>query len=164
MDKIKRVITNPQFNSYLLYNSNAEKKRMFCCHDFEHAVETARLTYILILEEGNPFISREIAYAAGLLHDVGRWAEYKTGTDHAIKSAELAEEILLEAGFSIDETSLIKEAICEHRNKSAGSHNRSILSSALIRADSLSRKCFSCSSKEQCNKFDLQPNNYTLLY
>lgn len=164
MNKIENIIANPVYQDYLKRNSNAEIDRIFCCHDFDHVVETARLTYILILEEGTPFISREIAYAAALLHDIGRWTEYQSGDDHAEKSADLAREILIEAGFSNDETRLIERAIREHRNKDYNRKSRPILSAALARADSLSRKCFCCSSKKQCNKLEKQPNKDTLLY
>ncbi|MGM0652999.1 MAG: HD domain-containing protein [Bacillota bacterium] len=164
MEKIDKIIANHVYNDYVKRNSNAENERVFCCHRFDHLVDTARLTYILILEEGNPFISREIAYAAGLLHDIGRWTEYQTGTDHAKTSAELAEDILFEAGFSSAETQLIQKAISEHRNKNISGSNRSSLSAALARADSLTRKCFCCSSKKQCNKFEQQPNRNTLIY
>ena len=27
--------------------------------------------------------AKEVIYAAGLLHDIGKWQEYKTGIDHA---------------------------------------------------------------------------------
>ncbi len=164
MKKVESIIASPLYREHLMRNSDVEKERIFCCHDFDHLLETARLTYILIIEEGNPFISREIAYAAGLLHDIGRWTEYQEGTDHAHKSAELAKEILVEAGYSKDEISLIQQAIREHRNKDSALNNRSILSSILAKADSLSRKCFCCSSKEQCNKLEKQPNKDTLLY
>ncbi len=164
MYKIKKIIAHPAYNEHLKRNCDAESERIFCCHNFEHVVDTARLTYILILEEGNPFISREIAYAAGLLHDIGRWAEYQTGKDHAEKSADLAKEILIEADFSSDETRLIQKAISEHRDKNYSRKNRTILSAALARADSLARKCFCCSSRDNCNKLEQQPNRNTLIY
>lgn len=164
MEKIEKIIANPLYVDYLKRNGDAEAGRIFCSHDFDHVVETARLTYILILEEGNPFISREIAYAAGLLHDIGRWAEYQNGTDHALKSSDLAEEILTEAGFSLAETRLIQEAISEHRDKNSNHGSISSLSAALARADNLTRKCFCCSSREKCNKNEQQPNMNTLLY
>jgi len=164
MDKIEKIIAHPAYNDYLNRNCDAERVRSFCCHNFDHVVDTARLTYILLLEEGNPFISREIAYATGLLHDIGRWAEYQTGKDHAEKSADLAKEILIEAGFSSEETRLIQKAISEHRDKNYSRKNRPILSAALARADSLTRKCFCCSSRDNCNKLEQQPNRNTLIY
>ncbi len=164
MEQIRRIIANPAYRECLTKNEAAENDRIFCTHHFEHLLATARLTYILILEEGCPFISREMAYAAGLLHDIGRWCEYWDGTDHAKASAELAEPILLEAGFSENESRIIKQAIAQHRLKGDCCEHRSLLSAALSRADSLSRNCFSCKVREQCRKFGHQPNQETLLY
>jgi len=164
MHQIKKIIASSAYREYLEKNKKAEENRIFCTHHFEHLLATARLTYILILEEGIPFISREMAYAAGLLHDIGRWFEYIDGTDHAKKSAELAETILSEAGFSIAESKLIQRAIAQHRKKSGGREHHSPLSKALSRADSLARLCFCCKTREKCFKLDQQPNKNTILY
>ncbi len=164
MNNIEQIIANPIYRECLEKNNGAEENRMFCNHHFEHLLATARLTYILILEEKAPFITREMAYAAGLLHDIGRWLEYQSGADHAKKSAELAETILSETGFSEAECSLIQKAIAQHRIKSDCREHRSPLSAALGRADSLSRTCFRCDVWEQCSKFEEQPNRETLLY
>jgi len=94
MKRINRIVANPEYKLYLQKNSSAEENRPFCTHQFGHLLSVARLTYMLLLEDGCPFISREMAYAAGLLHDIGRWHEYQTETDHAQYSAELAEAIL----------------------------------------------------------------------
>lgn len=164
MNTIEQIIANPIFRDCLEKNYGAEENRLFCHHHFEHLLATARLTYILILEENTPFITREMAYAAGLLHDIGRWFEYQSGTDHAKKSAELAETILSETGFSEAECNLIQKAIAQHRIKNDCNEHRSPLSTALGRADSFSRTCFRCDVWEQCNKFEEQPNRETLLY
>ncbi len=164
MQQIKMIIASSAYQEHLEKNKTEEENRLFCTHHFGHLLETARLTYILILEKGTPFISREMAYAAGLLHDIGRWFEYQTGTDHAKKSAELAETILLEAGFSSAECKLIQKAIAQHRLKSDCREHRSPLSTALASADSLARSCFQCSARDQCNKLEEQPNQETLLY
>ncbi len=164
MEKIEKIINSVFFQDCLEKNIIAENERAFCGHHFEHLLTTARLTYILLLEKGIPFISREMAYAAGLLHDIGRWHEYRTGADHAARSAELAEAILLEAGFTGAERLLIQKAIAQHRLKEGNPEHRSPLSKALARADSLARTCFRCSSSGQCNKFEQQPHRETLLY
>ncbi len=66
MQQIKKIIASSAYREYLEKNKKAEENRIFCTHHFEHLLSTARLTYILILEEGTPFISREMVYAAGL--------------------------------------------------------------------------------------------------
>lgn len=164
MERINRIISNPDYQIYLQKNRCEENNRPFCNHHFEHLLSVARLTYILLLEDGCPFISREIAYAAGLLHDIGRWYEYQSEADHAQFSAELALIILTKAGFSEAENLLIKKAIAQHRQKDECEKHCSTLSNALKKADSLSRICFQCDVRVKCNKLDRQPHREELLY
>ncbi|HSW35945.1 MAG TPA: HD domain-containing protein [Candidatus Limnocylindrales bacterium] len=150
MDRVNNIIFHRNYQPCLLKNKNQEASRKFCHHDFEHMLTVARLTYLLLLEEGSPFISQEMAYAAGLLHDIGRWNEYQTTVDHAQHSAELAEPILIEAGFSLSERELIIKAILQHRIKKEADEHYSPLSKALRNADRLSRLCFCCAAREEC--------------
>ncbi len=164
MKRVNIIIADPEYRSCLQKNSDAEEGRQFCSHHFEHLLSVARLTWLLLLEEGSPYISREIAYAAGLLHDIGRWREYEDGTDHGAYSAELAQPLLQKAGFSEDERALIGKAIAQHRSKSAFAEHISPLSSALRRADKYERVCFFCAARFQCNKVEAQPHRYELIY
>ena len=99
MEKVNRIIFDDQYRLYLLKNKALEEDRSFCHHNFEHLLTVARLTYLLLLEKECRFISKEMAYSAGLLHDIGRWKEYQGEGDHAGHSAALAESILERAGF-----------------------------------------------------------------
>lgn len=164
MNRVNAILNNPAYMDYIEKNVAEEENRLFCRHHFEHLLDVARITYILILEGGNPFISREMSYAAGLLHDIGRWNEYRESVDHAHLSAELAETILDDAGFSAAEKELIKKAISEHRLKGESSIHRSPLSLALSRADSFSRLCYRCKVSNTCNKFDQQPTRNSFNY
>jgi len=164
MNRIDRIIRSSKFQFHLLENATAENTRPFCSHDFEHLLTVARITWILLLEEKVPFISREMAYAAGLLHDIGRWYEYKAGEDHAACSANLAEPILKAAGFLEAECRLILKAIAQHRLKEDYSKHRTPLSTALSKADRLSRLCFKCKARSQCNKLEKQPCREELIY
>lgn len=164
MDRANRIITDPVFRGYLQKNDIAEEGRLFCSHHFDHLLSTARLTWIFLLEEGSPYISREIAYAAGLLHDIGRWREYLDGGDHADYSAKLAKPLLRNAGFSETESGLIIKAIKQHRDSDDPEIHRSPLSLALSRADKYSRLCFNCSSREACKKLNKQPHKHRLEY
>ncbi len=164
MSKINKIILNRDYQLYLKKNEAEEKNRPFCSHHFEHLLDVARITYILLLEENSPFISREMAYAAGLLHDIGRWHEYETETDHAEYSADLAEPILVKAGFSEAECRLIEKAIEQHRLKENYLLHRSPLSTALSKADSLSRLCFRCDARNQCKQPKQQPHYKGLIY
>lgn len=164
MKRVNAVLNNPVYLDHVEKNYTEESDRFFCRHHFDHLLDVARITYILILEGGNPFISREMSYAAGLLHDIGRWNEYREAVDHAQYSAELAEPILTDAGFTEAEKALIKKAISEHRLKDESFKHRSPLSLALSRADSFSRLCYRCEASEMCKKFDRQPTRDLLKY
>ncbi len=164
MERVNIIIADPEYRGYLQKNSDAENDREFCSHPFEHLLSVARITWLLLLEEGTPYISREIAYAAGLLHDIGRWREYKDGTDHAEYSAELAQPLLKKAGFSEAESALIRKAIAQHRSNSTAGGHISPLSSALRKADQYERTCFFCAARLQCNKVETQPHRYKLSY
>lgn len=164
MDRVNIIIADPEYRSYLQKNSDAEKNREFCSHPFEHLLSVARLTWILLLEEGTPYISREMAYAAGLLHDIGRWRELEDGIDHAKYSAKLARPLLKRAGFSEAESALIRKAVTQHRSKSEAVGHMSPLSSALRKADKYERTCFFCAARHQCNKVETQPHRNKLIY
>ncbi len=164
MSRIERILKNPSYLEYLRQNEVAEKERIFCGHSFDHLLAVARLTYIFLLEEGNPFITREMAYAAALLHDIGRWQEYSSDLDHALSSAELAGPILAATGFDRGEIVLIKKAICQHRLDETAAVHRSPLSRALKKADRYSRLCFDCEARDQCNKIKEQPHRNNLIY
>jgi uncharacterized protein len=164
MKRVNEIIDNPDYKLYLQNNAKAEEGRVFCRHPFEHLLDVARLTYIILLENNETYISREMAYAAGLLHDIGRWQQYETGEDHAAASAKLAAPLLESAGFSGSETDLILKAIRQHRLKADSGEHRSPLSRALCRADAYARICFRCTVRDQCNKLDSHPHSDRLEY
>jgi len=149
--------------------SAKEITRKFCGHDLQHFIDTARIAYILILEEklgenpwaGNVNFEKEIVYGAALLHDVGRWKEYETGEDHAEASAWLAKPILEGAGYSPDEIEIICRAILEHRSLP---QHPSLLGYILYKADKLSRSCFNCGAQSECYKWDEKQKRSFLTY
>ncbi|MDZ4133144.1 MAG: HD domain-containing protein [Dethiobacteria bacterium] len=164
MKRVNKIIDSSEYNLYLQNNEKAEEGRLFCKHHFEHLLEVARLTYILLLEDNALFISREMAYAAGLLHDIGRWRQYETDEDHAEASAKLAAPLLESAGFSKSETNLILKAVRQHRLKADSGEHRSPLSMALCRADAYARICFRCSVRDECDTLDSHPHRDYLEY
>lgn len=134
---------------YLNKNIELERERIYCHHDITHLLDVCRIAYILVLEK-NININKEIIYACGLLHDIGRWKEYTKGIDHALASKELAIEILKDCSFNEKEITLISDAIANHRNKN--NHN-SPLSELIYKSDKLSRPCFHCNAKSKCKRF-----------
>jgi uncharacterized protein len=174
MERIDAIVRDPLFQECLDKNTTVEKDREFCKHDLRHFVDVARITYILLLESGalinfaqdNNLRSlqsaKEAVYAAGILHDIGRWRQYETGEDHSVIGAELAEEILDRASFSTQEIRVITRAIREHREQREG---MSQLGELLHRADNLSRACHECDAKDKCYKFStMETGNLVLIY
>lgn len=173
MERIAAILKDPVFEESLTRTSLKETQRKFCRHTFQHFVDVARITYILLLENGDirRFMvennltlprAREIVYAAAILHDIGRWKEYETGEDHSVVSADMAQEILPRAGFSMFEIGIIIKSIKEHRKPS---ENMSLLGEQLYRADNLSRLCVYCEAKEDCYKYDdMETGRNTIIY
>ena len=108
MDRINKIIKHELYLEFVERIKVHEKDRIFCKHDPVHFLDVCRLSEIEWLEnkinvmecgEGPKGekkrtimefekIDRELLYACGLLHDIGRWQEYETGIRHEIASAE----------------------------------------------------------------------------
>lgn len=162
MIRVEAILKDPRYQEHINKNMIKETDRKFCRHTFQHLVDVARITYILLLEAGDfnrfmnennlaPDTAKEIVYASALLHDIGRWREYETGEDHALVSAELAVDILHEAGFNETEINIICMGIREHRRTC---EKASLLGDILNRADKLSRLCSQCKAGDECYKLE----------
>ena len=155
MDRIGNILSNKKFIKYLNKNEKREKARIFCKHTLEHFLDTARIAYIINLEN-NLNINKEYIYATALLHDIGKWKQYESGIPHEIASSTLAKTILEECSFSEEEIEIINEAILGHRKKE---ENPKDLIGVISLADKLSRNCFYCKSKDSCNWNDEKKNH-----
>lgn len=149
MKRVNRILQNETYKEYLEKIKNLEKDRIYCKHEMTHLMDVARIAYILNLEEKSD-IDKEMIYATALLHDIGRWVEYESGTDHALASKELSYEILKNCGFNDAESAVICQAIGHHRIKE---NHPTTLSWYLYQADKLSRPCISCKSIDTCKKY-----------
>lgn len=160
MERIDRIIVHPQFLDHIETIRAAEEKRIFCRHDMTHFLDVARIGTIISLEE-EIGVPRDLIYGAALLHDIGKHLQYKEGIPHEQASAVLAPEILLDCGFSREETWIIRDAILQHRNSEVKSEKN--LRGILYRADKASRACFSCPVLAECN-WKGDKKNSTILY
>ncbi len=156
MHRIDKIIKDESFIKRIKEINEIEKYRIFCGHGYDHLMSVARIAYIMVLEEGLD-ISKEFVYAASLLHDIGRFSEYEKEMDHRIAGPYVARPILLNAGFSEEETEIICDAIRLH-----GTYpdEKGTLAGVLYRADKLSRDCFSCKAYEECNWPPEKKNDY----
>lgn len=161
MKRVELLVNDSLYKDYMQRNCEEQIEPRYCQHDFRHHLDVARITYILVLEHNdlNYFIkdaglagklaAKEVIYAAGLTHDLGKWNEYQTGIDHASYGSKLVRDLLPRAYFSANEVDIISRAIYEHRNIS---RDMSFLGERLHRADNLSRVCVECDASNQCPK------------
>ncbi|MDW7651365.1 MAG: HD domain-containing protein [Bacillota bacterium] len=152
MERVHNITADPDYRRYLSYTEKHEINRPYCRHDFAHLLSVARIAWILTLER-KLAISRPVVYAAALLHDIARFAQYEDkAVDHAKAGAELAEPLLVKHGFTQSEISAIKNAICTHRLPPQDITDP--FGAVLAEADDLSRECFACNAQSGCYKFD----------
>lgn len=149
MERITKIYRHPVYQKELQFVLMAEQDRQFCRHDMQHFLDVARLGWILCLE-GKLDISKDMVYAAALLHDIGRGMQYREGISHDEASVILAGQILPECGFSATETKEICDAIAGHRMSSEVTESRSDLGEILEEADHASRSCFACEAEPEC--------------
>lgn len=148
MERVTRLLQDAQFAALVQRLASLEAQRPYCRHDMDHFLSVARIAHILNLEEGagQP---KELLYAAALVHDLGRVAQYEKGTPHEEAGALLAGELLTRAGFAAADVAAVQGAIAAHRAAHEGA--RGTLASLLYRADKLSRPCLLCQSRAGCN-------------
>ena len=147
-EKINGILQNAQYMAYMAANAKSERERLYCRHHLAHALDVARVCYILCLENGFGPAYKDAAYAAGLLHDVGRFREAADSfCDHAAESARLSEPILNSLPFGAEEKKIILAAILHHREaKQTG------FGALLYEADKISRPCFDCAQIAACKR------------
>ena len=144
------ILKNAEYKSYIEQNCKADSGRKLCSHNLQHAIDVARVAYIISLENGYG-IEKDIVYCAALLHDVAKWMQIQNKElDHAGEGALLAEKILVEIGMDVKVTAAIKDAIIKHRFKDAGASN---LARVLYDADKSCRLCQQCENIENCPDF-----------
>lgn len=148
MERVNKILNHDLFLENLTKNQKAEAQRSFCRHDIGHFLDVARIGEILNLKE-QMGISRELIYAAALLHDLGKHFQYEKGIPHELTGRQIAAEILPDCGFDQNETTVILSAIETHREEAV--KDRKDLNGLLYRADKLSRACFACHAEAQCH-------------
>lgn len=156
--RYNEILANREFIFTLNRLNELEKDRKFCRHGIEHLLDVARAAYIISLEKKLD-IDKDVIYAAALLHDIGRVAEYENGTPHNIAGAKLAEKILTDTSYGLTETIKILSAIKNHRINS----DVCDLSGIIYIADKLTRPCFMCKAIDECN-WSSEKKNFVMRY
>lgn len=139
---------HPLFQEYYRRLEQAEQNRKFCRHQMEHLLDVARIAYIRNLESGLG-LSKEMIYAAALLHDIGKVRQYEEGVPHEIASAEIAEIILKDVlPGKTEEQKEILRAVRGHRRYR---EDMTSLEKLLYLSDKKSRQCFVCPAEQECH-------------
>ncbi|WP_294387767.1 HD domain-containing protein [uncultured Clostridium sp.] len=157
MENVNIILNNKKYKQALKKIEEYEKDREFCNHTIEHFMDVSRIAYIMILEE-NLNVSKEIVYAIGLLHDIGRVKQYEEGIHHDIASVEISREILKETSFTKNEINIILNGIANHRKESDNK-----LEEIIYKADKLSRQCFNCKAEKECY-WSSEKKNFKITY
>ena len=150
MENINIILNNKEYKQALEKLSEYERNREFCNHTIEHFIDLSRIAYIMVLEE-KLSVSKEVIYAIGLLHDIGRVRQYEEGIHHDIASVEMSKEILKETSFTDEEINIILNGIA---NK---------VEEIIYKADKLSRQCFNCKAEKECY-WSSEKKNFKITY
>lgn len=159
MPRVNAILKSSKYQKWLKIIEQAEQERKFCRHTMEHFLDTARIMYIISLEE-KLGINKEVIYAVALIHDIGRAMEYERNIPHNHAGSQFAEEVLAECGFSHEEVNAIAGAIFSHRN---GLNYENSLGRLLYKADKLSRLCFNCKAEKECY-WQEDKKNFEIVY
>lgn len=152
LKKVDDILNNSLYKESLEKLLRYEEKREFCRHDLKHFIDMSRIAYIMVLEKGLSY-SKELIYAIGLLHDIGRVKQYEEGIPHHVASVELSEKILKDIDFTKEEKEVILKSIEGHRKE-----NDDELGDIIHKSDKLSRECFSCKAINECYWSDEKKN------
>lgn len=162
MHRIALLQQDETFRSLLRQIETAEADRKFCRHGLTHLLDVARLAWIDVLEHGYD-LPKAGVYAAALLHDLGRAAQYAgRAQDHDVAALEDCREILARAGFAPEEIPPILTAIEQHGDKTSPNAQLPLLSAVLRRADGASRPCAFCAAAAECY-WTAERRNFTIL-
>lgn len=161
MERIAAIAESELFTRCLAGIEAAEVDRVFCRHGLPHLLDVARIAWILNLERGCG-LRRDVVYAAALLHDIGRAAQYQTGEPHDEAGTRVAVEVLdalpEPLRFSGADRAAILYAVGGHRGALAGREGDAhegpatadVLARLIKEADGRSRACFSCAARDAC--------------
>ncbi len=147
--RINAILKNDEYRKNAELTRELEKDRIYCRHGVDHCLDVARIAALIAADEDYD-VSRELIYAAAILHDIGRAEQYARGVQHELAGAEIAGPILTECGFTEEERQEITEAIAYHGDESV--KDKKNLSGLIYRADKMSRRCFDCDAAGSCHK------------
>lgn len=152
MQRCNKIYNHPVYQRNMEIIAKEEQNRRFCLHNLAHAMDVARIGWIMALE-GELDIDKELFYTAALLHDAGRYS----GMPHNESGARLAQQLMPECGFTPQETETVAAAIRCHRTGTKAD----LFSEILYAADKKARMCFACAAADECY-WDMDIRNHQI--
>lgn len=102
-------------------------------------------------------------YVTGLLHDIGRVAQYETGEHHSEAGMRIAKQLLSEIGYPAEWMSETLQIVGVHHGREEEKEETGIMEYYIRRADHLSRNCFLCEAADSC-KWSDEERNQTIFW
>ena len=102
-------------------------------------------------------------YVTGLLHDIGRVAQYETGEHHSEAGMRVAEQLLSEIGYPAEWMAETLQIVGVHHGREEEKEETGVMEYYIRRADHLSRNCFLCEAADSC-KWSDEERNQTIIW
>ena len=102
-------------------------------------------------------------YVTGLLHDIGRVAQYETGEHHSEAGMRIAKQLLSEIGYPAEWMSETLQIVGVHHGREEEKDESGTMEYYIRRADHLSRNCFLCEAADSC-KWSDEERNQTIFW
>ena len=97
-------------------------------------------------------------YVTGLLHDIGRVAQYETGEHHSEAGVRIAKELLSEISYPAEWMAETLQIVGVHHGREEENDETGAMEYYIRRADHLSRNCFLCKAADSCKWSDEERN------
>ncbi len=97
-------------------------------------------------------------YVTGLLHDIGRVAQYETGEHHSEAGMRIAAQLLSEIGYPSEWMAETLQIVGVHHGREEEKDETGAMEYYIRRADHLSRNCFLCEAADSCKWSDEERN------
>lgn len=185
------ILHHPEFLRLQEQILELEKDRIYCRHDLTHLLDVCRMAWIMYLEDCRQNDKRKMSeekdrfYVTGLLHDIGRAAQYETGEHHAPAGQRIAAGILNDISYPQEWMEETLQIVGEHHGRTRENGSAPVLAERKIhmtechgekspfivemrtmadyirKADHLSRNCFCCRAADTC-KWKEEERNQTV--
>lgn len=172
----EKLLKHPEFLRLQKRVEQIEQDRIYCHHELSHALDVCRMAWMMYLEDQmqekfesgledsvNLQEKKDQFYVTGLLHDIGRVAQYETGEHHSEAGMRIAKQLLSEIGYPEEWMSETLQIVGVHHGREEENAETGVMEYYIRRADHLSRNCFLCEAADSC-KWSDEERNQTIIW